>query len=342
MKKIGLLLICIVVLAGCSPTNGILNEKEASKLSSENVKKLVEEQEKISYIPDDVKSFVEELKKESSKIETKEDYNYIDMVVEDINRLERGRFSYETGIGEYSEEYAKVEFQNLVDVLDKTIAKGIKLYLDNNGDLNTEGAIKSTRIGRVWVSIMTPISEPEYNNEGLVNQTISNTKSLKNNIDLRIQIKDVNNDKYKKLVDSVITDDLTLDSIKFGKEKNLITLNNVEFINGNNSLKQKPLINYELFVSDGDIDKAKISILSVRGKKVSDTDLELLEKLSSKFDFKNGDIKILEDIRNNVKNEKIGKLSKSSEKFNFRYSSFEDKSYLFTRNITEITIEKNK
>lgn len=348
MKKIGLLLACTVVLSGCTPTNGILNEKEVNVPSYEKIKPLIEEQEKISYTPEDVKLFMDELKKINNSIETKEGSNYISMVLDGVNRFGGGNFSYETGVGIYSDDNSKVEFQQLVDALDKTIAKGIKLYLDKNGDVETDGVAKSTKIGRVWIHIKTEESDPNYKEhpdytEGdEYRKTTSKIKPLKNNIDLRIQIRDVKDDKYKKLVNSVITDDLTLDSIKIGKEKNLITLNNIEFKNGDNSLKQKPLINYELFVTDGEIDKARISIISVTDKKLNDQDLELLEKLSTKFDFKNGDIKILEEIRNNIKNNKNGKSSKTTDRFNFRYSSLEDKSYQFARNMTEIVIEKKK
>lgn len=337
MKKIGLLLACTVVLSGCTPTNGILKEKDVNTLSYEKVKPLIEEREKISYIPEDVKLFIDELKKINNGIQTKEDYNYISMILEDINRSGGGNFSYETVVGRYSEDDSKVEFQYLVDALDKTIAKGIKLYLDKNGDVETDGVAKSTKIGRVWIHINTQEPDPYY-----TEHHNSNTKPLKNNISLRIQIRDVKDDKYKELVNSVITDSLTLDSIKVGKEKNLITLNNIEFKNDDNSKNLKPLINYELFVSDDEIDKARISIISVMDKNVDDQDLELLEKLSSKFDFKNGDIKILEEIRTNIKNNKNGKVSKSSDKFNFRYSNLEDRTYEFTRNMTEIVIEKRK
>ena len=50
MKKIGLLLACTVVLSGCTPTNGILKEKDVNTLSYEKVKPLIEEREKIRRI----------------------------------------------------------------------------------------------------------------------------------------------------------------------------------------------------------------------------------------------------------------------------------------------------
>lgn len=343
MKKIGLLIACTIVLSGCSPSNGILNEKDVSAYSYEEIKPLLEEQENISYTPDDVKLFIEELKKTSSELETKDRYNYITMVLQDINRFEGINFAYDTGVGIYSEKYSKEEFKYLVNALDKTIAKGIKLYLDKNGDVKIDGTAKNTKIGRVWINIRTPEPDPYMENHPnweSIEEGISNAKPVNNNINLRIQIKDIKDEKYKKIVDSLITDDLALDSIRIGKEKNLISLNNIEFINGEDSKKQKLMINYELFVDEDEIEKVRISIISLKNSNITDQDLKLLGKLSSKFDFKNGDIKILEDIRANIKDGKSGKFTKSSDRFSFKYSSREDKSYEFTRNMTEIVIEK--
>lgn len=343
MKKIGLLLACTIVLSGCSPTNGILKEKDVNVQTHKSVEMLIKEQEKISYLPEDVKLFLQELKEVEKNLESKDGYNYLRMVIEDINRFEGGKFVYETGVGIYSDDYTKKEFEYLVDALDKTIAKGIKLYIDKNGDVELGDDTKATKIGRVWINIMTeevdPNVDPNYIASG---GGLSKLKPSKNNISLSIQIRDVKNEQYKKLVNSLIEDNLTLYSIKDGKEKDLITLNNIEFKNGIRSQTQNPAINYELFVEEDEIDKVRISIISAKGKIVTDQDLKLLEKLSSEFDFKNDDIKVLEDIRKNIKSNKNGKFEKSSDRFSFKYSTIEDKSYEFTRNMKEIVIEKKK
>ena len=334
MKKIGLLLACTIVLSGCSPTNGILKEKDVKVQTHESTEMLIKEQEQISYIPEDVKLFLQELEKVEKNTESQDGYNHVQMVMEDINYFRGGNFVHETGISMYSDDYSKKGFGHLVDALDKTIAKGIKLYIDKNGDVELGDDTRATKIGRVWINIRTEEVDP--------NHIAPEVKSSKNSINLNIQIRDVKNDQYKKLVNSLIEDNLTLDSIKVGKEKDLISLNNIEFKNGIHLQNQSPAINYELFVEGDEIDKVRITIISAKGKIVTDQDLKLLEKLSSEFDFQNGDIKILEDIRTNIKGGKSGKLTKSSDRFNFKYSSLEDKSYQFTRNMTEIVIEKKK
>lgn len=346
MKKLGLLLVCTMVLSGCSPTNGIVKEKEKEFPSQEIIQTLVEEQENISSIPEDVKIFIEELKEIEKGIDSKNGFNYIQMVREDINRSGGSNFSYETGVGRYSDEYSKKEFKYLIEALDKTIAKGLKLYLDKNGELETNGEVKSTKIGRVWINIKTEKDDssysehPDYTEDSRSSNTKPDVKQSKNNISLRIQIRDVKDAKYKELIASVITDDLTVDSIKVGKEKNLITLNNIEFKNENFYKDQKSMINYELFVGGSEIEKVKISIISSKGKNITDQDLKLLEKLSSRFDFKNGDIKIMEDIKIDINDQKNAKYTKSSDRFNFSYYSLEDKEYGFTRSITQLIIEK--
>ena len=63
MKKLGLLLVCTMVLSGCSPTNGIVKEKEKEFPSQEIIETLVEEQENISSIKKKKKILENKIKK---------------------------------------------------------------------------------------------------------------------------------------------------------------------------------------------------------------------------------------------------------------------------------------
>ncbi len=342
MKKIGLLLISITLLSGCSSTNGIVSKNDMKAANYESIKSLVEEQKNVSYIPGDIKKFVSKAKEVNNKqLETSN--QYLDIRLQDIDYIGDGGFLYEV-YRDYSDVASITDFDKLVDVLDETISKGIRVYLDKNMNSGLKKSGKVMKIGRVWIFIKPidkDILERDYKSSEIARNPERDMQ--KNEVILIIKAKDVKNKKYKKMIDNIQGEDLILESIKIGKEQNLIELRNMESKQLDGYIADKPAINYQLFIKDENINKVRISIISPSKEKISN-DLKSLNRLSNQLEFTTEDIENLEEIKTLIKENKVGKKSLSSDRFKFTYSNLESKDFSYkSRNLIEVIIErKNK
>ena len=341
MKKLSILLISMMFLSGCSATNGIVSESDVENLnyenigSMENIQSILEEQKNISYIPDDVKEFLEKIE-EAEKNQGLSEYGYLDInnvVKTHSNNL--SNFLYETHLSGARSDEEEKEFKSLVDILDQTISKGIKLYIDKNINEDIGDGIQ-TKIGRTWISI-NPIDR----------RLDSEASNLQNSVTLVIKIKDIKNEEYKEIIKNISGDDLILDSIKIGNKQNLIELSNVEYKNDFtlHELK-KPSISYQLFIENNKVDKVRLIVESASNEKISDN-FKSLSKLSEELKFDIEDmkvLKVLEEIKILIKENKEGKKTLSSDKFNFSYRNLENNRFIYgpyeSRNLTEVVIER--
>ena len=339
MKKLGLLFVSAILLTGCSATNGMVNKSDIESASYESIKPLVEEQKKVSYIPDDVKEFVSKAKEVNDR-QFESANQYLDIRLQDMDYMGNSEFLYEI-YRDYSESGSSTQFNKLIDVLDETISKGIKLYIDKNIDSDLEKSGKVMKIGRVWI-IMTPIDK-DLLEENYGDSEVSKNSQLdkqKNEVMLLIKVKDVKDEKYKKVIESVQGEDLILRSIKIGKEQNLVELNNIESKQFGGYIVNKPAINCQLFMKDENINKVRISLTSLAKEKINN-ELKLLGRISHQLEFNSQDMKKLEEIKVMIKENEADKKSVSSENFNFSYKNLENKDLSYEiNNLTEIIIER--
>lgn len=338
MKKIGLLIISTMLLSGCTDTNGIVNNMDIKAANYESVKPLIEEQKNVSYIPADVKDFVSKAKQVDSK-QPEVSNEYLDIRLQDSNYIEDSSFLYEV-YRDYYDADSISNFDKLIEVLDETISKGIKLYIEKNIDLELEKPGKVMKIGRVWIFI-SPIEE-EFLEENIDLEVAKdpNYKAPKNEVMLIMKVKDIKDKKYKELIDNIQGDDLILESIKIGKEQNLIQLSNVESRQYSGYSLNKPSINYQLFVKNGNIDKIRMSLASPSKEKINN-EIKSLLRITEQLEFNAQDMRNIEEIKTLIKENKVGKETLSSDKFKISYKNSENKDYLSEgRNLIEVIIER--
>lgn len=332
MKKIVLLIMCMMFLSGCSATNGIVSKSDVETLNYNNVKLMVAEQKNVSYIPDDVKEFLSSVE-EANKNNNESAYGYLDIRSSIIGYGNDGNseFLHEVYTSDDLNEEERVEFNKLVDILDQTISKGIKSYLDQNINENLE-SVRYNKVGRVWMFI-NPVDaymEPENEDRG-------------NSVTLMIKVKDIKDKEYKKIVDNIGDDELILNSINIGKQQNFIELSNMEQKNSISYGVIKPAVSYQLFMEEKEINKVRLSVESVSNEKIND-DFKSLSNISNQLGFTIEDMKQLEEVRTLIKENKPGKKTLSSDRFNFSFRNLENKNSRYgpydSTNLTEVIIEK--
>ena len=339
MKKLLFLLVSTILLTGCTAQNGVVNSKDLEDIKYENIKPLLERQKNIAIIPEDVRGFLNKLdqvKKEN--LDQEDTMGYLSIGIERFAE-DQPLFMYETALNDYANENEKTQFYKLIDVLDQTIAEGILEFLRENEpkDLTEENI--SEKIGRVWVQISKPVHDDNYlNSEGI------NVKDLKNDIIIWIKVRDIKDEKYKKLVSILTEEDLILNDIKIGEHRDSITLENIEFKNRYGTRKATA-ISYNLFIKDGTIEKVRTSIVSPKDSKIMDSDLDSLKKIASVLEFETSDIKSLEKIETMIKENKQKSGNTQSDKFSFNYKALKSNNYrdnMESTKIIELIIEKRK
>ncbi len=339
MKKLLFLLVSTILLTGCTAQNGVVNSKDLEDIKYENIKPLLERQKDTAIIPEDVRGFLNKLdqvKKEN--LDQEDTMGYLSIGIERFAE-DQPLFMYETALNDYANENEKTQFYKLIDVLDQTIAEGILEFLRENEpkDLTEENI--SEKIGRVWVQISKPVHDDNYlNSEGI------NVKDLKNDIIIWIKVRDIKDEKYKKLVSILTEEDLILNDIKIGEHRDSITLENIEFKNRYGTRKATA-ISYNLFIKDGTIEKVRTSIVSPKDSKIMDSDLASLKKIASVLEFETSDIKSLEKIETMIKENKQKSGNTQSDKFSFNYKALKTNNYrdnMESTKIIELIIEKRK
>lgn len=334
MKKLGLLLISTILLSACSPKNGVMSKRDVENVNQEEIKSIFEEQRNVSYIPDDVKEFV--IKTKDARDEIGEFYTgYLDINLNDSygGHIQDSEFLYDIYYSNSEgDTQTKKEFDKLVDTLDETISKGIKLYLEKNLNEDIKGEGLTNQIGKVLI-IITPI---EYMDD------IPRESQGKNELRLIMQARDIKDKEYKELVDNIKGENLILESINIGKEQNLIRLTNIENKRYDGYKLKNDAIHYQLFMKDKKIDKIRMTIITPSKEKIRD-DLSSLERVTNTLEFDNDDIKKLEEIKSLVKENKTGKKTLSSKNYNFIYKNLSDKDYNYENTyLTDVVIEKKK
>lgn len=322
MKKLGLLLVTSMFLSGCSATQGIFSERDIISASKQDIELLENKQQNISYIDQDVEDFLDQTNKANEKYKDSEfDYGYLNMGYQLQNQEEdTSEFLHQVYIESNPDQDAEIQFEELVDILDKTIGKGIKLYLDNNANKDNQ-EVKSTKIGRTWVS------------------------SSSNGVNLIIKLKDIKDKQYNELVNEIQDENLIIDSINIGKQQDLITLSNLDYKNYGQYGEYRSTnaaLSYQLFMENKEIQKIRMVIRKDASQSINDS-LEPLTRISNKLKFDLGDINKLEEIKTLIKANKTNKKSWSSDKYNFSYRNLEGEKDFYdepiTINISEVIIE---
>lgn len=347
MKKIGLLLVATIFLSGCSTTNGMLSKEDVINAAKSDSKEIIEKQKEVSYIPEDVKEFLEK-SREANEDTSGQSNSYLNIRLDDASHMDNGRFLNEIYMTDSIENPLDEELSKFIDILDETIAKGIKLYLDKNINANIKESGISTRIGRAWVFI-NPIKY-EYEGGSYPESTIdsednSGIEFAKNEVTIIMKLRDIKDPDYKKIVESIQGEDFLINSINIGRNQDLIRLNNMESMKNNGYSDSDSGIRYQLLMKDKMIDKVKMSVIGLGNEKIKD-DLQSLTRVSNALGFDIEDTKKLEELKVLIKENKVGKKTLNSKNFNFSYKNLESDRSAYgvpkKINTAEIIIEKRR
>ena len=351
MKKIGLLLVTTIFLSGCSATSGILTREDVIEAGKGDTKEIIERQKEVSYVPEDVKEFLKEVKVASESFD-ESSYDYLNVILDSSSENEDSEFLKELYISNNVDRDSSEEFKKLIDLLDETIAKGIKLYLDKNIDADLEKAGISTKIGRALVSIRPLEVIEETHSYPDVDVTLDGdfkNEFTKNEVSIVLKLKDVRDPNYKAMLEKIVDENLVTDSIKVGKNQDLIRLSDIKskhYSDYGYNISETST-NYYLFMKDKTIDKVRMNVTAMADKNM-DSDLQSLTRLANVLEFDIEDMKKLEELKSIIKENKVGKKTLSSEKFNFDYSNLQRGDNLYSNgkiekiNTAEIVIEKKK
>lgn len=271
------------MLTGCS-TSVSVSDVAISSAALGSDMNLGYTQEKGLYINDEMKKVILEINKLNDEYlvndnEWRYDYLYIDI----DHNLERIKDSTIGNKRDYQDGY----FDELIKILDKGLAEGLEEYILEMEDKNLESdEVIIEKIGRTVVYVQ---------NRG---------RNEENDINIKINFLDVENEYYKDVFDRVSNGKYILDNLVMGEKLNLM-----EFVNLNNSHYRYDYTNvdirYNMFFQEQDIVKVNILIQRNKLSEIKDEDMEVFMNLLNSLELKEGEKDLLVKEYKNLFDEKL-------------------------------------
>ena len=333
MKKLGLVLVLSsMLLSGCTATNGILTSQDVRSVDKEHLEQLIKKQRNVYTTSEDVQKMIDRINAiKTDDLEGEEDGNYIEN-----NRIasSHSRFEIEGSLSENSNDNY---FKKCVDILDETVAGGIKKYINSfsKEDISKNGP-QSAIIGRASVYVFADSYRVDKVDDNIYY------------VNIKVNLGDVRDKTYANLIDNIRSKDFLLQDIEVGKYQDLIKISNVPYINnlGHRVEESKARVSYELFIDNDkkEIKKVKLMIVKQKGSNIKESNMYSLKNIASIMKFDTKDFKVLEDMTDNINKDMIKTKGVSTEKFNFRYKGTRT-NYKYSdegmkeNNLIEITIE---
>lgn len=308
MKKI------IVLVMGCLLLTSCINESEIKQASTvlQGEIQSTRVKSRTTYISDDVKETVEEinnLREEYKDLLDEDEFNsiYIDIYDKDTrDGSVQEIFEFYNRFGSSEEKY----FNELVQILDKREAQGLKDYVDEVNKMNfDEKDILVKKIGRAVVYVERP-----------------GPYTQKKHIFIRVNLADIKDEDYRDIFDKISGGKYILKNVftegKFEPpmvdplSRDLISFENDElFMKSNYSSDYAKFasIRYEVLLKDKEIDKVNILLSRRNNEKLKKEDIEVFVNLLNVLDIREADRgKLLQGYRN-IFEEKIDKSALDTE-----------------------------
>ena len=294
MRKWILILGVSLIVTGCSKsvsshtTLSSAEVKTEGVISVDGVSYMEYGKGKDVYINDDTKKVILDInnlrEKYKDNIDEREfDYLHINIYEDDHNRIKNINFD-----NNYIPSYEY--FNELVEILDKSLAEGLKDYVINMKDKqleHNENIIE--KIGRTVVYVQNRgVNEDNY-------------------ISIKINFLDVEDEYYRDIFNKVSGGKYILDNVVRGEKLNLININatnpNYYYEYRVNNLE----IRYNMFLEDKDIEKVNILIKGKIGTELEYDDIGVFINLLNTLELKEGDKDILLNEYKNVVGKKVNK-----------------------------------
>ena len=288
MRKLIYILGASLMLTGCSTS---ISAPTFVDTVAEEVGAIEYTREKNVYINDDMKKVIESINNLSDKYkkdmdERQFDSLYIDIYEEDYGRIKDINFNNKHI---YGPEY----FSELVEILDKNLAKGLKEYINEMKDKQINpGQTILEKIGNTVVFV----GEAEVNEE--------------NYISIKINFLDVEDEYYRDIFNKVSDGKYVLDDVIRGEKLNLIDFVN---INANNpqyyyEYKANNLeIRYNIFLEDKDIEKVNILMKGKMGLDLEYDDIGVFINLLNTLELSENEKDLLLNEYKNLVGRKVNK-----------------------------------
>ncbi|WP_353093150.1 hypothetical protein [Tissierella praeacuta] len=309
MNKLIVLIGCSLILTGCSSS---INTRASLNDGAEVVKVIsLENDQEQMYINDDMKEVIDEINnlREKYKDILKEG-NFESLYINIYDNYQRDSYDtrFDNNMSRYNEDY----FNDLVQIIDKSIAHGLKDYVDemSNKKLEPNDSI-SKKIGRAVATVITA----------------DNINYKDNRIVIELNILDIKDDNYRNIFNKISDNNYILDNVVKGEELDLIN-----FVNCNgytrNYRANNPSIRYNLFLKDKEIEKVNILIKKVKDNKLDGIDIEVFLNLLSSLNLNEEEKKVLLEEYRNIFEEKVNSRKTSTEKYNIIIEGNKGNKYL--------------
>lgn len=256
MKKIIYVLGLALILSGCSSGFISTEEEEEELLVTKELEETIDSSERGMYIDDEFKSVILEINslREKYKDSPEEDeviydhsdgYGYEDeFLYIDIYDSSNASFTIDNS------SFNNMEyFKDLVEILDKSIAEGLKEDIEEMNDKEIEeGKLLLRKIGKVAV----------YGENGG-----GYTEDDKNLISIKINFADLKDEYYSELFNKISEDKYLVDNMIVTDRSDMMDFSNIN--NSYYDLENDYLsIRYNIYLKDRDIKKVNILM---QGKK---------------------------------------------------------------------------
>lgn len=182
-------------------------------------------------------------------------------------------------------------FNDLIEVLDKSIASGLKDYISQmkNKALEYDDII-TKKIGRTVV------------------YTENRDRSGGNYISIKMNLLDIKDDYYRDIFNNISDDKYILDKLVMGKDLNLIDFVNINNIDHRYNYSNLS-IRYNMFFKDKDFTKVNILVQGEKGKDLEYDDIGVFIKLINRLNINKQEEKdqLVDEYKNILKEQSTSK-----------------------------------
>lgn len=281
MRKYICTLGLVLILTGCFTSAGLTDI-----IDLEDLNNLEATKEKRVYIRDDVKQVIEEINSIREKYDDGSGrYVYINIYEDNKDRVEEV---------EFNNRYIPIDehFNELVQVLDKDLAKGLKAYVD-------EIKVKELKIDEPIVKKIG----------GAVVYSENRWEDEDNYISITMKFSEIEDEHYGAIFNNISDGKYILDNIILGEKLNLIDIGNPNIVYDRRgpNISDTSIIRYNIFFQDKDIEKVNILIQGKKGSKFKDEDIDVFINLLNNLELKGKDKDLLIDEYKNIFENKSNK-----------------------------------
>lgn len=269
MRKLIYVLGLLLVLTGCSTS---ISTDDKGVVVPEEVEAIIDRDENAMYVDDDFKKVIIEINSLREKYKSSNDENDSNLLYIDIYNTNNVTVNFDNQMFG-SKEY----FDDLIEILDKSIAKGLKDHIKEVKDKEIgDNKVVLRKIGRVAIYAE---NAQEY------------MEDKENFIFIKINFSDLKDEYYSKLLDKVSADKYLLENMIIGDKLNMIDFVNID----NNYLSSDDYlsIRYNMYLKDKEIKKVNILMQGKNSLELEPEDIDVFVNLLNTLELKEEDKELL-------------------------------------------------